>query len=162
MKKLQVYLTILLTCICGILIGQTPLPYQTDFESGEGYLIAPLSGQNTWVASAMEVSVDAVEAASGMQSVFIPAAPDGLSVEFPFQASLADVLFIDYMAIFPVTDGELSLISDFSTASLTAWKKNGIEAELYLLNGDGLGSSEWIASGRKVPASGPVTDQWHR
>jgi hypothetical protein len=125
--------------------GEAPLPFQTDFESSEGYTTGPLLSDPTWsFGGGLDASIVAPGAASNQALSF--SGSDHLAISFiPSGSSIS---WIDYYLkpeFSPLAD--LPGSYDPSRAAATGFVlSNGI-GEVFAVDGDGLGGGVWLGSG---------------
>ncbi|MEM9399524.1 MAG: carbohydrate-binding protein [Verrucomicrobiota bacterium] len=137
------------------------MPYQTDFESSDGYASGDLNEQNSWLSQG--AAVNDVDVYSGTQAIQLaPANPESyLAIDID-STNLANVIYVDFFIRAAARNASITTVTSLPSAVSMGWIQEGTEAELYVLDGDGAGEGIWTASGWRVPLTGQVTTDWHR
>jgi hypothetical protein len=125
------------------------LPYLTDFEAGEGYILSSLNQQLGWSVSQGKAVVTGlgVNAAHGTWSVvLLPGVPAAqISQSFaPFVPRTGPkIIFVDFYAK-PVAESDIATATTFNVGSARfAFVRNGGEGILQTFNGNGSGDGAW-------------------
>jgi hypothetical protein len=146
------------------LIAQTEvaLHFETDFESGEGYALGPLASDNWWqFGGELEASI----VAPGWDSAQALSFSGADWLWLPMNATAEPVIWIDfYVKPIFVEAAELPQGIDSEQTAVTGYAKTDTLGEVYVVNGDGYGSGQWIASGFLTPlaADGNSATDWIR
>jgi alpha-tubulin suppressor-like RCC1 family protein len=124
------------------------LPYNTDFETSEGYVIGSLSGQQGWTVNQGTAQVTAQDAFHGTQSVLLQPSTPPAQIEQVFAPLVGtDIIFVDFHSK-PVAGSTASTSPSFEVeSSLFAFALNNASGELQAFNGDGLGGGTWTPTG---------------
>lgn len=140
------------------------LPYGTDFESGEGYLVGDLSGQLGWTVNQGAAQVTAQDASHGHQSVILQPSNPPAQIEQVFAPqSEGGVVFVDFFAK-PVAEPSVTAGTSFEVeSSLFAFSLNGTNGTLQAFGGDGSGGGKWVpTSFSTAVGSGNQASSWTR
>ena len=139
------------------------IPYETDFEAGEGYAIDnPLSGD--WLSTDSSIVVTDEVAYSGTQSVQITSAAPENIISLRFDPSGNSILFLDYYMQFTASVlPELpAFTSPKTTAILAVQPYLSDSGEWMFLDGDGTGSGDWLNAGDLMALDSSSRTDWHR
>jgi Bacterial Ig domain len=141
------------------------LPYLTDFESADGYVLGSLAGQFGWAVPQGSAVVTADQAYSGSQSALLSAAtpPTQLAQTFAPLAGQS-IVFVDFFAK-PVADTDItaSTIFDVGGARFALARNSAGQGELRGYNGDGQGGGTWQYTSFTAPlATDGSTQNWVR
>jgi hypothetical protein len=145
--------------------AQVTLPYQTDFETAEGYVVGSLENQGNWSASGAGIEIVSGSGGSGVQSVSVVPAVPGRTLTLSIDATGTNgVVYVDFLGKFAVhASGQLPGLADVTPFALSAWEKiSELTGELNVVDGDGSGGGVWISTGVTAPLNGNVTQEWHR
>jgi chitodextrinase len=142
------------------------LPYISDFEATEGFVLGNLDRQRGWRVSEGQASVVASPAAAeGANHVELsPAAyVSEVEQEFGDTANRPQVVYIDFyaqpVAGASVADGTLFQID----AAQIAFAKEGLIGKYHVLNGDGQGAGSWLSTASSVILSqSDAASNWQR
>lgn len=128
------------------------LPYATDFEASEGYVIGSISGQLGWTVNQGAAQVTTSDAAHGTQSVTLAPGASPAQVEQVFAPAVGEtIVFADFFAK-PVAESAIGASSTFDIeSSRFAFVLNGATASLQVFNGDGSGGGQWQSTAFTTP-----------
>jgi len=137
------------------------LPFEADFESTDGYAPGPLLSDSEWN---LEVGLDAEIlsfGAIGDQSLGYT----GNNWLWLNTLGLAqgEVTWVDFYLLPIFADaGQLPQEIQTAQSAVTGFVKLDAEGEVYAIDGDGLGSGQWLASGQRKALSGNTSQNWVR
>lgn len=144
--------------------AQTPvtLPFETDFESAEGYAPGPLTSHTHWqFGPALQAEILSPGAASSQALGF----SGGDWLWLPTDSQGAPVSWIDFYTK-PVFAEPFDLpeIIESEQSAVTGFVKLDAQGEVYAIDGDGLGGGLWTASGFRtaLAADGESAFDWIR
>ncbi|WP_041744802.1 PA14 domain-containing protein [Coraliomargarita akajimensis] len=141
------------------------MPHATDFEPSSGYTVnLPLNGIGSWTTTSTDVKVSDVAAQGGNQSIKIPISTPEHIVSFSYDPQLEDVVYLDYyLKSGPSAVPSLPLLTTPETTAVLVMQSAGpSQAEWTFLNGDGLGSGDWLPSGSLVELDASGVAAWQR
>ena len=121
------------------------LPFETDFESDEGYTLGPLASDAWWqIGSGLDASIVAPGAASSQTLNFFGVD----SLDLFTDSGNAPVSWIDfYLKPVFVDPLELPEVIETEQSAVTGFVKVNTQGEVYAIDGDGLGGGSWVPSG---------------
>ncbi|MEM7789968.1 MAG: hypothetical protein AAF546_01090 [Verrucomicrobiota bacterium] len=159
----RLYALFLFFCLITFRVVGADLPYESDFESGEGFSIGSLSSHPDWVFPnpLLGVEVTGSDAFSGAQSIRLSGQGD---FSFPAVDSLpGQVRWLDFY-LKPLFIDEVDLTAPLpgARAAVNAFVRSGGAGDVFVFNGDGLGGGSWVASGASIPLSWPKSQDWIR
>ncbi len=130
---------------------QVVLPYFTSFESVQGFALGALAGQAGW-ATTGNVNVLEGVAFDGTRSVSIAGStPAGqLAHAFPPYTGKT-VVFVDFFAKPVATANAAASTIAQTDFGRVAFVQNGLQGELFALDGDPAGAGVWRTTGTLVP-----------
>ncbi|MEM7673026.1 MAG: hypothetical protein AAF212_06760, partial [Verrucomicrobiota bacterium] len=138
------------------------LPYANDFETSDGVFNGDASELSDWnVPLGLSTSVS-FDAASGLQSLSVFGDAD-LSVSLFESGPSSSVAWVDFF-LKPVVVDETNLpqsISPFRSA-VVGFVHAAESGEVFVIDGDGFGGGQWLASGAVFPVSSGLSDNWLR
>ena len=140
------------------------LPYITDFESGEGYVVGDLSGQLGWTVNQGAAQITDLDASHGRQSVILQPSNPPAQIEQVFAPqSGAGIVFVDFFAK-PVAEPAVSAGTSFEVeSSLFGFSLSGSTGTLQAFSGDSSGGGKWVpTSFSTAVGSGNQTTAWTR
>lgn len=146
--------------------GQSAFPYETDFESSQGFVAGLFTGDADWFVEGDLFLINALDSASGQQSLwFEAAAEDLLKAALDFDTT-GEVAFVDFC---------LKPTAMTTAEELPQWFPPGVAAQTgFVLSADGLEGRvfaadggpeppEWLDTGLTFPLGGGATAaDWHR
>lgn len=143
--------------------AQTPtqLPFETDFETDEGFTLGPLTSDAIWL---LGPNLSA--------SIITPGAESTQALSFTGSDSLglwmhrggASVSWLDFY-LMPVFVGPAELLQVFDAGQSLATgfvQSDPARGEIYVVDGDGFGGGQWLGSGESIAMSGAVASDWIR
>ena len=154
---------------CALFTGATTwatvtLPFNTDFETSDGYTLGTLSSGQAWAfPSTLSTSVTA-DAFSGQQALSLTGtgwlnfSPGAQVSGFSMPVAWVDFYLKPIFAV----SGKLPNNAGVSAAAVTGFVKNPSDGEVYVFNGNGIGGGDWLASGHKVALLNQHALQWMR
>jgi len=139
------------------------LPFETDFESDEGYTLGPLASDGStfgWqLGSGLDASIVAPGAASSQTLSFF----GGDWLDLLTDSGNAPVSWIDfYLKPVFVDPLELSEVIETEQSAVTGFVKVNTQGEVYAIDGDGLGGGNWVPSGELRNLQGDSSADWIR
>jgi hypothetical protein len=142
---------------------QATIPFTSNFDDAEGYVLGPLNGQGGWAVMG-SADYGSADHFTGTRCVVIAATTPATQVSHSFPNGIGhSLVLIDFYA-------KLVAGSDPTTASrvqgdgaTVALVQTGSQAEVQVLNGNGAGGGVWQPTGLKVSiaANGQAVD-WLR
>ncbi|PXA05326.1 hypothetical protein DDZ13_00225 [Coraliomargarita sinensis] len=144
--------------------AQTPvaLPFETDFESDEGYSLGPLTADSWWDIGA-DLDAEILSPGAGSSQAFGFFGNDWLVLTSEPQT--AQVFWVDFF-LKPVFADQSNLPTSIPSlqSAVTGFVKEGGAGEIYAVDGDGLGSGQWSSTGFTSPlaADGESALDWIR
>ena len=150
---------------CSFLVGRfnaqvTNLPYSSDFEVEEGFVVET-SPETAWLTTSDFIVVTDDESHSGSQSVRIP---HENILSLPVNLPDESILFIDYYMQFTASAfPELPLLTVPGTTSmLTVQSYEPKKGRWVFLDGDGAGKGIWFSAGETLSLDESSRTAWHR
>ena len=157
--------------VIGVALGQEKEPhvYSVDFEPAEGFTAGGrVSTSAVWAESGPEVVVTDGDAATGLQSVKVPATEKVALLRGRFEG-LESPVYVDLQAKLageshvamerfgddPAHTVLTKVVEETDEAGL-AW------AVVYVMNGDGRGDGEWVSIGVRTPVFDGYPVDWLR
>ena len=139
------------------------LPFETDFESDEGYTLGPLASDGStfgWqLGSGLDASIVAPGAASSQTLSFF----GGDWLDLLTDSGNAPVSWIDfYLKPVFVDPLELPEVIETEQSAVTGFVKVNTQGEVYAIDGDGLGGGNWVPSGELRNLQGDSSADWIR
>ncbi len=126
------------------------LPYLTDFEASEGYILGSLNQQLGWSVSQGLAYVNFTDAYSGSQSVALePSTPSTLITQNFAPQTGEDIIFFDFFAK-PVAEATPATTFNVGNAHF-AFVLSGGQGNLQVFDGDGFGGGLWIPTSFSAP-----------
>jgi len=142
--------------------AQTPvtLPFDTDFESGEGYTLGPLAADTYWQFGS-GLDADILSPGAGSSQALGFSGGDWLWLSTDSQG--AQVSWIDFYTkpVF-VEPFELPEIIETEQSAVTGFVKVNTQGEVYAIDGDGFGGGSWVPSGELRNLQGDASADWIR
>ncbi|HWA11396.1 MAG TPA: fibronectin type III domain-containing protein [Opitutaceae bacterium] len=125
------------------LVGQVTLPYATDFEAADHFLLGPLDRQGGWEVTQGAAMVTDGAHFSGLQSVMLAPPATAIAQTFDRFAS-EEIVFVDFYAL-PVA-GELAAGATRMDveSSRAEFVRVGSGGTVYAFDGDGHGGGQWV------------------
>jgi hypothetical protein len=123
------------------------LPYLTDFEAGEGYILGSLNQQLGWIVNQGSASVTNQDFFSGSHSVVLQpgTSPAQITQSFVLLAG-QNIIYVDFFAK-PVAEADVTTATTFNIGSARfAFVLNGGQGTLQAFNGDGSGGGSWSSA----------------
>ncbi len=126
------------------------LPYLTDFESGEGYLLESLNQQLGWSVPQGSALVKNFDAYSGLQSVVLQPSVPPAQITQNFALFVPptgpNIIFVDFYAK-PVAETDITTATTFNVGSgRFAFVLSAGQGILQTFNGNGSGGGTWSPS----------------
>ncbi|HAV13758.1 MAG TPA: hypothetical protein DCX06_09775, partial [Opitutae bacterium] len=152
---------LLLFCFSGLQAQQaTGLPFETDFEAGEGYTVGPLSSDSVWgIGNGLNASIVTPGASSSQALNFIGTDPLSIS----FVSSGSSISWVDYYLRPEFVDSsELTTVFDPTRPTATGFVASGSQGEVFAVDGDGLGGGIWLGSGLDHQLDADFAADWIR
>ncbi|MGJ8653803.1 MAG: PA14 domain-containing protein [Opitutaceae bacterium] len=155
---------LLLTASAGQILAQNPavaLPYEADFESTDGYTAGPLLSDSEWNLQP-ELSAEIFSfGAIGNQSLgFTGNYWLGLN---SLGLNVGEVTWVDfYLQPVFADSNELLAAIPMGQSAVTGFVKLAAEGEVYVVDGDTLGSGQWLPSGERRALTGNSSEDWVR
>jgi hypothetical protein len=143
------------------------LPYLTDFESGEGYVLSSLNQQLGWNVSqgtAMVTSLGA-NAAHGAWSVVLQPGESAAQVSQSFAPFVTpagpNIIFVDFFAK-PAAETDIATATTFNVGGARfAFTLTGGQGLLQTFNGNGSGGGAWSPTNFIAPlAANRQSENW--
>lgn len=140
------------------------MPFNTDFEVSEGYSLGTLSSGQTWTfpnTLSTAVTADSFSGQQGLSLVgsgWLDFSPGAQASGFNMPVAWVDFYLKPIFAV----SSKLPNNAGVSAAALTGFVKNPLDGEVYVINGDGLGGGDWLASGHKVTLLNQRALDWMR
>ncbi len=143
-----------------------PLPVQADFESSDGFLPGPFQPPAGWsVTGSAEVVMGAAPSGSQLLRLLPGEETPGVGIELAPHAE-GGVVFVDfYLKPAAALEPELPVWLADGTAAVVAFvaAPDVWVAELFVVDGDGNGGGEWLATGFTLPCTADrVAVEWLR
>ncbi len=144
--------------------GVALLPFDADFELAEGYTQGPLTADAVWeIGPGLDALI--VSPGAGSTQALAFTGPDWLGLQTDPGSPSAPVAWVDFY-LKPVFADESELPTSILSAqsAVTGFVEVDTEGEVFAVDGDGLGSGQWIASGFISPlaADGVSALDWIR
>jgi uncharacterized repeat protein (TIGR03803 family) len=144
------------------------LPYFTDFEASEGYILGSLNQQLGWIVNQGSALVTNQDFYSGSQSAVLqPSVPPAQVTQgfAPFVPPVGtpNIVFVDFYAK-PVAEADVTTATTFNIGSARfAFVLNGGQGNLEAFNGNGSGGGSWSSTDFTAPlAAGNQSQNWIR
>jgi hypothetical protein len=145
----------------GNIISSTPvtvivlatLPYLTDFEASDGYLLGSLDQQLGWSVGQGSAVVTNQDAAHGTQSAVLQPGASPAQITQTFAAPAGEnIIFVDFFAK-PVAGAAVTTATTFTAGSASfAFVLSGSgQGTLQAFNGNGSGAGSWIFTNFTAP-----------
>ncbi len=153
MKSKLLYLTLLafLTGVSQSLVAPVAIIFSSSFESSEGFSPGDLNNQSSWLVDQGTATVSTQEASEGEQSVEVEESDPFTQIRLPLNSVQGEaILFID-LHVKPVATSieEANEFVDLDGA-LAGFFKIDDQGEIYVLDGNGSGGGDWVATGHQV------------
>ena len=133
----------------GSLRAQEPLPYESGFESGEGFEKGDLNGQGGWQVERGKATISGGGLDGGQALTVEPSDPNG-QVSLYLERPESSVVFSDFWvkpaAGEPIDDSQFADLE----GAITGFFKFDARGYLYVLDGDGEGGGTWVAASSPV------------
>jgi len=128
------------------------LPYLTDFESSEGYILGSLNQQLGWSVLQGSATVTNQDHFSGAQSAVLPPSVPPAQIVQTFSLMTGEnVIFVDFFAK-PVAEADITTATTFNVGCARfAFVLNGGQGILEAFNGNGQGHGVWTPTNLSVP-----------
>lgn len=141
-----------LVAVCIVpLRAQQSLPVATGFEVGEGYVDGSVDGQGGFSVDSGSAVVTDEQAYAGSKSVKLEASDPATQVSLSLQAPVSgSVVFSDFALLAKGTDMPLEVFD--LEGGLGGFVRVGGDGRLYVVNGTGSGSGEWVATNKTFSA----------
>ena len=157
-------------CLCAVLssAGATSIPFEANFESPD-FTPGVLVSDPDWFFDSASVSVDIVDTDS-MGPVSNDSGSQSLTLSGTSRFSLdtddlllSSVRWADfYVKPVFVDEAELSFSIGSLQSAVTAFVNDNGQGQVYVVDGDGLGSGEWVSAERPIVLSGDSSQAWMR
>ncbi|GHC13530.1 hypothetical protein GCM10007047_33610 [Cerasicoccus arenae] len=144
-------------------LGQTILPYETDFESSEGFSVGAFSGDSDWSVESGASEISDLDSASAQQSLLFPAEGGNHALSMNFTGQSGQVVFVDFYL--KPQAGELvdlPLGPYTGSSAQTGFIRVNGEGEVIAMDGDGLGYGDWVTTSERYGLVDDVSADWHR
>ncbi|MGB0371724.1 MAG: hypothetical protein ACPGN3_10245 [Opitutales bacterium] len=137
------------------------VPYENDFELSDGVSTGSQSELSDWVFSGSLSTAVSGDAASGAQSLTLSGS--GLATLELSSAVPPLVGWYDFY-VKPVVVAEEELPESIAPyqASVTGFVDLSGQGWIFVIDGDGLGSGQWVQVGNSISLNGRVADSWMR
>jgi len=137
-----------------------PLPFESDFESAEGYAPGALTADDWWhFDSGLDASIVIPGAASSQALNFT----GGGALELFTDSGAAPISWVDfYLKPVFVDPAELPEVIAQPQSAVTGFVKVNAQGEVYAIDGDGLGGGAWLPSGQLRALQGGTAQDWVR
>jgi len=136
------------------------LPFETDFEAGEGYAPGPLASDPVWrIGAGLDAAIVTPGAGSDQALNFF--GRDAL--ELFTDSGSAPVSWVDfYLKPVFVEPLELPAVIETERSAVTGFVKVDAGGEVHAIDGDGLGGGAWLPSGERRTLQGESSADWIR
>lgn len=150
--------------LCGALAAHAQtvvtLPFETDFESEEGYGLGPLT-TDTWWQLDSDLDAAIVEPGAGSSQALELFGAN--SLDLFADSDGAPVSWVDfYLKPVFVEPLQLPEVIETEQSAVTGFVKVDAQGEVYAIDGDTFGGGTWVPSGESSNLQGDTSEDWIR